>query len=230
MLSHNMFVSPGFLLINTFLVYGFKGSYFVPLVVCTVTWWIYDSDFPKVLLKAPTIDVFSFKNKDYQTNAIFEIGFSLLFLYLLSLTSTVASLGHAAGLIRQDGTLSRNRWLFILCGFMSILSGYLGGPPILVSPESISGIIAGGRTGISAITCGCLIACTLFFEPVINRIPPVATAPIMFVIGMLMFTNVSKINWTNIREAASAFVILFFVPFTYSTMTGVIFGYCVYIG
>jgi adenine/guanine/hypoxanthine permease len=220
----------GFLLINAFLVYGLRGTYFVPLLICTLTWWIYDSDFPKDVFKVPTMNVFSFNTKDYERADVVEMGFSLLFLYLLSISSTVASLGHAAGLIRRDGTLSRNRWLFILCGFMSIVSGYLGGPPILVSPESISGILAGGRTGISAITCGCLIACTLFFEPVMNQIPAVATAPIMFVIGMLMFTNVSKIKWNNIRESASAFVILFFVPFTYSTLTGVIFGYCVYIG
>lgn len=222
-------MTSGFLMVNTCLFYCIKGEYLMPLVVCTLTWWIFDNDFPKALVKGPRVDPIVFGGKHYDDNSVYEMAFSLLFLFLLSISSSVASLGYAAGLIRPDGTLSRNRWLFIICGAVTFVSGYLGGPPVLVAPESITGILAGGRSGLSSLACGWLFALTLFFEPVMNKIPDVATAPILFVIGMLMFTNVSNINWTNIRESATAFVILFFVPFTYSTVTGVLMGYCVYI-
>lgn len=223
-------LSAGVLMINACLHYRLKGEYLMPMLACTLIWWIYDNDFPKAVMKAPRVDPIVFGGEDYRHNSMYEMAFSLLFLYLLSLSSSITSLGYTAGLIRKDGTLSRNRWLFILCGTVSLFSGYLGGPPVLVAPESITGILAGGRTGLAAVTCGWLFAITIFFEPIINRIPDVATAPIMFVIGMLMFTNVARINWTNIRESASTFVILFFVPFTYSTLTGVIMGYSMYIG
>jgi hypothetical protein len=46
---------------------------------------------------------------------------------------------------------------------------------------------------------------------------------------MLLFQNVSRINWQEINTSVPAFIVLFFVPFTYSLTSGIVFGYILYI-
>ena len=48
-------------------------------------------------------------------------------------------------------------------------------------------------------------------------------------IGVLLFQNVKKIDWAILEESVPAFCVLFFIPFTYSILQGVVLGYIVYI-
>jgi hypothetical protein len=48
-------------------------------------------------------------------------------------------------------------------------------------------------------------------------------------VGILLFQNVSRVDWKSIKDSAPAFVVLFFIPFTYSLIEGVLIGYGVYI-
>ena len=48
-------------------------------------------------------------------------------------------------------------------------------------------------------------------------------------IGTLLFQNVNRIDWGDIKDAAPAFCVLFFIPFMYSVVEGVTVGYYVYI-
>jgi hypothetical protein len=48
-------------------------------------------------------------------------------------------------------------------------------------------------------------------------------------IGALLFQNVNRIDWSNLKDSAPAFCVLFFIPFMYSVVEGVLMGYYVYI-
>jgi len=130
---------------------------------------------------------------------------------------------------REDGTTPRGRWFYIIAGLMTILSGVLLSAPILVSPESSAGIKAGAKTGLSTFVCGILFAISVFFAPIFEAVPSAGTSPLLLTIGIILFQNVSRVNWKNIEDAAPAFVTLFFIPFTYSILNGVVLGYIVYI-
>ena len=67
--------------------------------------------------------------------------------------------------------ICRGRWLYIICGIMTIISGCCGGPPILISPESAAGIKAGARTGLSTVVAGVLFCLATFFAPLFQGIP-----------------------------------------------------------
>ena len=45
-------------------------------------------------------------------------------------------------------------------------------------------------------------------------------------IGVVLFQNVKKVEWSKIKDAVPAFCVLFFIPFTYSILQGVAIGYC----
>jgi hypothetical protein len=134
-----------------------------------------------------------------------------------------------AGLVRKDNTTPRNRWIYVVCGVATLVSGLLSGPPVLISPESAGGIKAGAKTGLSTVVCGILFGLSVFFGPILENIPNAATAPLLLAVGIVLFQNVQKLNWKLITDSTPAYVVLFFIPFTYSILQGVVIGYLVYL-
>jgi AGZA family xanthine/uracil permease-like MFS transporter len=116
-----------------------------------------------------------------------------------------------------------------MCGLTTVLSGLGSGPPILLSPESAAGIKAGARTGLSTCVCGVLFCLSIFFSPIFEAVPHAGTAPLLVLVGVILFQNVKRVDWSVIKEAVPAFCVLFFIPFTYSILQGVAFGYITYV-
>ena len=75
-------------------------------------------------------------------------------------------------------------------GLTTVLSGYFSGPPILISPESAAGIKAGAKTGISTLVCGILFGIATFFYPIFAAVPAAGTAPLLIMVGVMLFANV----------------------------------------
>jgi AGZA family xanthine/uracil permease-like MFS transporter len=46
------------------------------------------------------------------------------------------------------------------------------------------------------------------------------TSPILIMIGIILLQNVNRIDWRNLSNSAPAFVVLFYIPFTYSVLQG----------
>ncbi len=212
----------GVLLICVTMVYHIKGSFCLAVVVCSLIWWIYDDDFPTSVFAAPHSDLASMKNVDYTHVPLLSV--DLVFLYILYLNGLVTSLSNLAVLTRKDGSAPRGRWIFIMSGVFTIIGGFLSAPPILISPESSASIKAGAKTGLSTIVCGVLFCLSLFLSPIFEMVPPAGTSPILIMIGVILFQNVARIDWRNVSEAAPAFVVLFYIPFTYSVIQGETFA------
>lgn len=94
--------------------------------------------------------------------------------------------------------------------------------------DSMTGIAVGGRTGLTAITVGLLFLIGLIFSPIISIIPPYAYAPALLYIGILIATIIIKLNFEDITEYATAFIIICTMIFTYNIGTGVILGFLIY--
>jgi AGZA family xanthine/uracil permease-like MFS transporter len=63
------------------------------------------------------------------------------------------------------------------------------------------------------------------FAPFFQEIPEPATTPLVIFVGFMLFDNVKRMNWTTIRDAFPAFIVLFLIPFSYNVLGGVIFGF-----
>lgn len=109
-----------------------------------------------------------------------------------------------------------------------ITCGFLGTSPTVATVESAAGIAAGGKTGLTAITTGSLFLLSLFFIPVIKLIPDPAIAPILILIGGLMLENIKNIPLNDLTEGFPAYIIIAFIPLTFSIENGIAFGFIVY--
>jgi AGZA family xanthine/uracil permease-like MFS transporter len=70
----------------------------------------------------------------------------------------------------------------------------IGTPTVTGYIESVTGVEAGGRTGLTALVVAAMFALALFLWPVIAIIPPQATAPALVVVGVLMMEGIRDID------------------------------------
>ena len=94
--------------------------------------------------------------------------------------------------------------------------------------DSMTGINAGGRTGLTAITVGILFLLGLLFTPLIMIIPPYAYAPALLYVGILMTTVIARTDFDDISEFAPIIFTICAMIFTYNIGSGIIAGFIIY--
>lgn len=95
-------------------------------------------------------------------------------------------------------------------GIATALGGFLGTASTSTYLESAAGIAAGGRGRLTAWTVSGLFVLTLFLSPLITIVPPVATAPVLFFIGVLMLTSSRELprQYTQLLPALVTVIVI----------------------
>ena len=205
----------GVILIGIALQHHFKGAFCLGIIYGTVVWWFYVQKELPYIFSIPylNMNIFSSAISSPAWNHIASMTCELDFLYILTLNGLMRSMSDLGNLTKPDGAIPGGRWLYLICGATTLIGGYLGATPVLISPESAAGIKAGAKTGLSTCVCGILFGLTTFFGPLFRSVPCAGTAPLLIMIGVLLFQNVLRIDWSQTRLAVPAFCCLFFVPF-----------------
>ena len=95
--------------------------------------------------------------------------------------------------------------------------------------ESSSGVMQGGRTGLTAFTAAICFAIALFFAPLFLAIPSAATAPTLIIVGLFMITPIMKIDFDDYSESIPAFITIIMMPLAYSISDGILLGMISYV-
>jgi AGZA family xanthine/uracil permease-like MFS transporter len=160
--------------------------------------------------------------------ALVEILFVFLFVDLFDNLGTLVAVSQRARLIRPDGTIPRLKRI-LTADSLSAMAGALAGTSTTVSYiESASGVAAGGRTGLTAVTTGLLFLAALAFTPFAQMIPAAATAPALILVGALMMAPLAQADWSDPRVAIPAFLTLIMIPLTFSIANGLAMGIIAY--
>ena len=94
--------------------------------------------------------------------------------------------------------------------------------------ESAAGVESGGRTGFTAVVTAVLFLGALFFAPFLTMIPAHAYGPALIIIGMLMFSPITKINFDDYSEVIPAFTTIVLMSFTFNIGIGMTAGFILY--
>jgi AGZA family xanthine/uracil permease-like MFS transporter len=111
----------------------------------------------------------------------------------------------------------------------AVLSSVLGTSTALSFLESLTGVHAGGRTGLTAMFTALLFALTLIFAPLATDIPVFATAPALLLASCQMMRGMHDQSWDDYDEFLPAVVVAVTIPFTLSIVTGVGLGFVVHL-
>ncbi|NLZ48920.1 MAG: NCS2 family permease [Clostridiales bacterium] len=109
------------------------------------------------------------------------------------------------------------------------IGALLGTSNVTTYVESSAGISVGGRTGLTSVVTAICFLLTLFLAPVVGLVPSQATAPALIVVGVLMMSSITKINFDDFEEAAPAFLTITMMPFAYSIADGIASGFIFYV-
>lgn len=131
--------------------------------------------------------------------------------------------------INQENTNSQqidvqDKKILLVDGAATMIGAICGTSNTTICIESASGIDSGGKTQIVSITAGICFLLAIFILPIIKLIPTSVTSAIMIIIGILMCSELNKINWNKINIALPAFLALFVTPLTNSIINGI--GIC----
>lgn len=143
--------------------------------------------------------------------------------------------GTIVGLARQGGFLDKNDQLpragrALMADSIGTIGGaILGTSPTTAYIESSSGIAAGGKTGLTSVTTGLMFLISLFFSPLLSVVTYQVTAPALIIVGVLMATNLSDINWKDFPMAAAGLLTVVGMPLTYSISDGIAIGVVTYV-
>ncbi|MDD7805086.1 MAG: NCS2 family permease [Endozoicomonas sp. (ex Botrylloides leachii)] len=159
---------------------------------------------------------------------LISIIFSFLFVDLFDTSGTLVAVAEKGNLLDRDGRFPRLGNALMADSVATMAGSALGTSTTTSYVESTAGIIAGGRTGLTAVTVGMLFLACLFFSPLAAIIPAYATAPALLFVAVLMTHSLVQIDWDDLTEAAPVVIAAVSMPLSYSITTGIAFGFISY--
>jgi adenine/guanine/hypoxanthine permease len=157
-----------------------------------------------------------------------EIVFVFLFVDLFDNVGTLVGVGKKAGLFDKSNHIPRIRRILFADASATIAGSLLGTSTVVSYIESAAGVVAGGRSGMTAIVTGLLFLAALFVAPLLGAIPTAATAPALILVGSMMMSYIGEIAWEDPGIAIPAFLTLITIPLTFSIANGLAFGFTAY--
>lgn len=178
------------------------------------------SDWSQVLFKLDLRSAFSFD--------MLGVMISFLFVDIFDTAGTLIGVSQQAGYLKEDGTLPKADKALLADAIATTGGALFGTSTVTTYVESAAGVSVGGRTGLTGIVVSILFFLSLFFQPIIAIVPSAATAPALIIVGVMMLSNIVKIQWDDFTEVIPAFVAMISMPLTYSVSNGIALGFITY--
>ncbi|BDH47518.1 permease [Salmonella enterica subsp. enterica serovar Choleraesuis] len=140
-------------------------------------------------------------------------------------TGTIRAVAGQANLLDENGQIISGGKALTTDSLSSIFAGFMGAAPAAVYIESAAGTAAGGKTGLTAITVGVLFLLILFLAPLSYLVPVYATAPALMYVGLLMLSNVSRIDFNDFVDAMAGLITAVLIVLTCNIVTGIMIGF-----
>jgi AGZA family xanthine/uracil permease-like MFS transporter len=160
--------------------------------------------------------------------SLIAVVFSFLFVDLFDTAGTLVGVSHRAGLLDAEGRLPRLGRALLADSSATVAGALLGTSTTTSYIESASGIKAGGRTGLCAVTVALLFLLCLFFSPLAQTVSAYATAPALLFVACLMARGLAELDWEDPTEYAPAVVTALAMPLTFSISDGIGLGLITY--
>ena len=241
-----LFAFIGLLVIGVMDKKGLKGAILAGIAVSSILAWIYASMNPEAAAKlgiflpdgifkyesikpiAGKVD-FEFLAHPKDIGNFFVIVCTFLFVDFFDTVGTLVGVCSKADMLDEQGRVPNVGRALLADSIATTFGALLGVSTVTTYVESSTGVIAGGRTGYTAITVGVLFLIAMFFSPIFIAIPACATAPALIYVGYLMISSIHEIDIHNITEGLPAFITVVSMALTYSIGDGLTIGILSYV-
>ncbi len=223
-----------------------KGSILAGIAISSIMAWIYAVLNPEMAAKlgiylptgifkfesiapiAGKVD-FGFFSHPKDIGNFFVIVCTFLFVDFFDTVGTLVGVCSKANMLDENGNVPNVGRALLADSLATTIGALLGVSTVTTYVESSTGVLAGGKTGYTAITVGILFLMAMFFSPIFIAIPACATAPALIYVGYLMISSLREVDLHNVTEGLPAFITVISMALTYSIGDGLTIGILSYV-
>ncbi|CBK75618.1 Permeases [Butyrivibrio fibrisolvens 16/4] len=231
-----MFV--GLFIIVVLATKGFKGAVITGMLAASVLYWICDfailgnNPFAS-LATASFVPAFG----DMAATTLFKFNFAglaqmgwftaitlVITFCIIDMFDTIGTLvgtASRAGMVDREGNMPNMKEALLSDSVGTMFGACTGTSTVTTFIESASGVEAGGRTGLTSLTCGIAFLLCIFLAPIAAIIPAAATSAALIYVGVLMMTGLKKVNFDDLSVCVPVTIMLIAMPISGSIGHGI---------
>lgn len=208
---------------------GVKAAVLLGMLVASVIYWAGEAAFlhtnPFAALSGAS---FVPPFKDMMSTTFFKLNFSgfikigwftaitlVVTFCIIDMFDTIGTLvgtASRAGMVDKEGRMPEMKQALIADAVGTLTGSVTGTSTVTTFVESASGVEAGGRTGLTALTTGIMFLACIFIAPVAAIIPAAATSAALIYVGVLMITGLKNVNFEDICQSVPVALMLIAMP------------------
>ncbi len=222
-----------------------KGSVLIGMLVASIVNWIGSFVFlhtnPFASLKdasfvPPFADMvettfFKFNFQGFMEIGLFTAITLVITFCIIDMFDTIGTLvgtASRAGMLDRDGNMPNMKEALLADAVGTIAGAATGTSTVTTFVESASGVEAGGRTGLTALTTGVLFLACMFISPIAALIPAAATSSALIYVGVLMLGGLKNIDFSDMNQLVPVAVMLISMPISGSIGHAIGLGLIIY--
>ena len=222
----------GFILIAALMIRRVKGAILIGIIVTTLVGFVIGvAEAPAQWVSMPPSIAPLFLKMDILGAlnwSFFAVILTMFTMDFLDTMGTLLGVSARAGLLDDDGNLPEIEKPMLADALATVFGAAVGTTTTGAYIESAAGIEEGGKTGLTAVVVAALFALGLFFAPFFGAIPAAATAPALIIVGLLMMSPITKIDFNDYTEVIPAFAVIILTSFTYNIGLGLCSGFVLF--
>ncbi len=208
---------------------GVRGAVLVGMFISSVIYWIGDAVFlggdPFASLASASwvpafgdmfnLTFFKFNFEGFMQVGWFTVITLIITFCMIDMFDTIGTLvgtASRAGMVDDKGKMPQMKEALLSDAIGTVAGSVTGTSTVTTFVESASGVEEGGRTGLTALTCGIMFLLCIFIAPIAAVIPAAATSAALIYVGVLMLSGLSKVDWSNLDVVVPVTLMLIAMP------------------
>ncbi len=213
--------------------YGVKGAVLLGMLAASVLYWIGSFLFlgtnpfaslatasflpPFGDMAATTLFKFNFQGfLDIGVFTVITLVITFCMIDMFDTIGTLVGTASRAGMVDKDGNMPNMKEALLADAVGTVAGACTGTSTVTTFVESASGVEAGGRTGLTALTTGILFLACIFIAPIAAIIPAAATSSALIYVGVLMLIGLKNVNFDDIDQMVPVALMLIAMPISSS--------------
>ncbi|MBQ7082037.1 MAG: NCS2 family permease [Oscillospiraceae bacterium] len=208
---------------------GVKGSVLLGMLIASVIYWagsfIFLGQNPFASLTTasfvpPFADMASTTLFKLNFKAFFDIGWftaitlviTFCMIDMFDTIGTLVGTASRAGMVDKEGNMPNMKEALLADAVGTVTGALTGTSTVTTFVESASGVEAGGRTGLTALTTGILFLACMFIAPIAAIIPAAATSAALIYVGILMMNGLKNVDFDDKTQIVPVAIMLIGMP------------------
>ena len=208
---------------------GVKGAVLLGMLISSIIYWAGEAMFlgtnPFASLAAASFvpafgDMASTTLFKFDFRGFAEIGWftaiTLIITFcIIDMFDTIGTLvgtASRAGMLDKNGKMPNMKQALLSDAVGTVAGSLTGTSTVTTFVESASGVEAGGRTGLTALTTGIMFLACIFIAPIAGIIPAAATSSALIYVGVLMVAGLKNVDFDDICQSLPVALMMIAMP------------------